>query len=421
MDKIDAKIVAALRQNAKIDNGLVGVLENKEEKIDALVRVRNPLQLGLLERNFDVIKSYPFIRSVGIKCGLGEAIRLERMQEVEYVSAQSTVFALSDFDEKNGKYDGNVGNCNKCDNGRNSRSVGNVGNREKYINGGNNEKVINNEKAYSNGMFSQYPIAKFSKELTGEGVTLCVMDTGINPHCDLSVPRNRIVHFEDMVGGEVKPYDDNGHGTFVAGVACGDGFTSAREVVGVAPKANVLGIKVIGDKGESGTFKILDGMQWLFDNFRQYGVKVVCMSFGAEPLSYADPLKIGVEMLSRSGLIVVAAAGNSGENSLKSPAISNEIIAVGAVDKEDRIAEFSSRGVYQGAKRPDVYADGIKVKGIKAGGSYTYMSGTSVAAPYVAGACCLLCEKYRNLTPYQAKQAVLYHSSVVGDALIFRV
>lgn len=379
MDKIDAKIITALRQNAKIDNGLVGVLENKEEKIDALVRVRNPLQLGLLERNFDVIKSYPFIRSVGIKCGLNEAIRLERMQEVEYVSAQSTVFALSDSSE-------NIG-----------------------------------EKAYSNGMFSQYPVAKFSKELTGEGVTLCVMDTGINPHCDLSVPKNRIVHFEDMVGGEDMPYDDNGHGTFVAGVACGDGLTSAREVVGVAPKANVLGIKVIGDKGESGTFKILDGMQWLFDNFRQYGVKVVCMSFGAEPLSYADPLKIGVEMLSRSGLIVVAAAGNSGENSLKSPAISNEIIAVGAVDKEDRIAEFSSRGVYQGAKRPDVYADGIKVKGIKAGGSYTYMSGTSVAAPYVAGACCLLCEKYKNITPYQAKQAVLRHSLTIDGVRVFRI
>lgn len=382
MDKIDAKIVAALRQNAKIDNGLVGVLQNKEEKTDALVRVRNPLQLGLLERNFDVVKSYPFIRSVGIKCGLGDAIRLERMQEVEYVAAQSMVFALSDVNEIN---------------------------------------EINGKNVCSNGMFSQYPIAKFSKELTGEGVTLCVMDTGINPHCDLSVPKNRIVHFEDMVGGEDKPYDDNGHGTFVAGVACGDGLTSAREVVGVAPKANVLGIKVIGDKGESGTFKILDGMQWLFDNFRQYGVRVVCMSFGAEPLSYADPLKIGVEMLSRSGLIVVAAAGNSGENSLKSPAISNEIIAVGAVDKADRIAEFSSRGVYQGAKRPDVYADGIKVKGIKAGGSYTYMSGTSVAAPYVAGACCLLCEKYKNLTPYQAKQAVLYHSSIVDGARVFRI
>ena len=379
MDKIDVKMLAMLRTNCKIDKGLVGVLGKQEDKIDALVRVRNPLHLGLLEGRFDVIRSYPFIRSVGIKCGLEEAIRLERMQEVEYVSAQSRVFALSDF------------------------------------------KDDNSEKVYSNGMFSQYPIAKFSKELTGEGVTLCVMDTGINPHCDLSVPKNRIVHFEDMIGGENKPYDDNGHGTFVAGVACGDGLTSAREVVGVAPRANVLGIKVIGDKGESGTFKILDGMQWLFDNFRQYGVKVVCMSFGAEPLSYADPLKIGVEMLSRSGLIVVAAAGNSGENSLKSPAISNEIIAVGAVDKADRIADFSSRGVYHGAKRPDVYTDGIKVKGIKAGGSYTYMSGTSVAAPYVAGACCLLCEKYKNITPYQAKQAVLYHSQVVDGVRVFRV
>lgn len=377
MDKIDAKVIDFLRQNQKIDDGLVGVLERKEEKIDALVRVRNPLHLGILERNFDVVKSYPFIRTVGIKCGLADAIKLERMREVEYVSAQSTVFALSDDDLT---------------------------------------KNVRSEQS-----FFQYPTASFSENLTGDGVTLCVMDTGVSPHCDLSVPKERIVHFVDMVGGEKNPYDDNGHGTFVAGVACGDGLTSAREIRGVAPKANVLGVKVIGQKGESGTFKILDGMQWLFDNFRQYGVKVVCMSFGAEPLSYADPLKIGVEMLARSGLIVVAAAGNSGENSLKSPAISNEIIAVGAVDSDDRVADFSSRGVYQGAKRPDVYADGIKVRGIKAGGSYTYMSGTSVAAPYVAGACCLLCEKYKNITPYQAKQAILRQCSVVDGQRIFRL
>ena len=377
MDKIDAKIITALRQNSKIDNGLVGVLENKEEKIDALVRVRNPLQLGLLEHNFDVIKSYPFIRSVGIKCGLNEAIRLERMQEVEYVSAQSTVFALSDL----------------------------------------NENI--NEKAYSNGMFSQYPVAKFSKELTCEGVTLCVMDTGINPHCDLSVPKNRIVHFEDMVGGEDMPYDDNGHGTFVAGVAAGNGTLSAKGVRGVAPMANVLSVKVIEKKGESGTFKILDGMQWLFDNFRQYGVRVVCMSFGAEPLDYADPLKIGAEMLSRSGLIVVAAAGNSGENSLKSPAISNEVIAVGAVDEQNNIAKFSSRGSYKGIKRPDVYCLGTNVRGIKVGGAYSSMSGTSVAAPYVAGACCLLCQKYSKITPFQAKNAILNASIDINGTKIF--
>ncbi len=371
MDKLDRSIIDMMRTDRKFDGNLVNVL-GVHQSVSALVRVHNPLHLGMLERNFKVTAMYPFIRSVGIRCELKDAIKLERMQEVEYVSAQGKVFAL----------DNDFG-------GLDSRNIANS--------------------------------LSLSTDLDGDGVTMCVMDTGVSPHSDLSIPRERIVHFVDMIGSDSEPYDDNGHGTFVAGVACGNGTLSGGRIMGVAPRANIVGLKVIGASGESGTFKILDGMQWLFDNFRQYGIRVVCMSFGAEPQSYADPLKIGAEMLSRSGLTVVVASGNSGENALKSPAISNEVIAVGAVDGNDKLAPFTSRGVYQGALRPDVFADGVEIKGISAGGTYSTMTGTSAAAPYVAGACCLLCQKYRNITPRQIKHAIINSANTVDGNKIFRL
>lgn len=406
MDKIDKNIISRLSAQSKISGGVVTTLcEN--ESADALVRVRNPLHLGYIERNFDVCGLYPFIRSVAIKCSLKDAVKLERMQEVEYVSAQSKVLALSDDEEKHVLNDGKINQNHK---GENNSDFDNLTTQN---------DVYERRNVSNNGLFS--PVPTFDESLDGSGVTLCVMDTGVSPHLDLSVPRERIVHFVDMINESAEPYDDNGHGTFVAGVAAGNGNASARKTAGVAPKANIVGVKVIDDSGESGTFKILDGMQWLFDNFRRYDVRVVCMSFGAEPLEYADPLKIGVEMLARSGLIVVCASGNSGAGSLKSPAISTEVISVGAVDKNLNVASFSSRGYYGGAYRPDVYSQGVDVAGIQVGGTYGKMSGTSVSAPYVAGACCLLCQKYRKLTPYQAKIGVLNRAILKNDIRILQL
>lgn len=406
MDKIDKNIISRLSARSKISGGIVTTLcEN--ESADALVRVRNPLHLGYIERNFDVCGLYPFIRSVAIKCSLKDAVKLERMQEVEYVSAQSKVLALSDDEEKHALNDGKINQNRK---GENNSDFDNLTTQN---------DVYERRNVSNNGLFS--PVPTFDESLDGSGVTLCVMDTGVSPHLDLSVPRERIVHFVDMINESAEPYDDNGHGTFVAGVAAGNGNASARKTAGVAPKANIVGVKVIDDSGESGTFKILDGMQWLFDNFRRYDVRVVCMSFGAEPLEYADPLKIGVEMLARSGLIVVCASGNSGAGSLKSPAISTEVISVGAVDKNLNVASFSSRGYYGGAYRPDVYSQGVDVAGIQVGGTYGKMSGTSVSAPYVAGACCLLCQKYRKLTPYQAKIGVLNRAILKNDIRILQL
>lgn len=412
MDKIDQKIIRRLSEQSKISSGVVATL-CANEHADALVRVRNPLHLGYIERNFNVCGLYPFIRSVAIKCDLKDAVRLERMQEVEYVSAQSKVLALG----------GDIGNpTSRTANFQNNTAI-DTGDRT-HNDSRNNESGENTADkrdfhVENSGLFS--PIPTFDDSLDGSGVTLCVMDTGVSAHLDLSVPRERIVHFVDMIGEQSEPYDDNGHGTFVAGVAAGNGNTSAKSVMGVAPRANIVGVKVIDKSGESGTFKILDGMQWLFDNFRRYDIRVVCMSFGADPLEYADPLKIGVEMLSRSGLIVVCASGNSGKDSLKSPSISSEVISVGAVDKNMNVAAFSSRGYYGSAYRPDVYALGVDALGIQVGGTYSKMTGTSVSAPYVAGACCLLCQKYRKLTPYQAKLGVLNRSILKNEVRILNL
>ena len=101
----------------------------------------------------------------------------------------------------------------------------------------------------------------------------CVLDTGVAPHLDISVPRDRIKEFHDFVGEGEHPYDDNGHGTFVAGVAAGGGVLSAGRVRGVAPEAEIVALKVIGASGETGAFTILEGMQdGSFHHTRRYAV-----------------------------------------------------------------------------------------------------------------------------------------------------
>ena len=284
--------------SGKMDASLVKLL-GREGSACAVVRVQSPRQLGMLSRHFDVAARFPFINSVGVRLSRSDAERLVAMQEVVSVTAQGRVRALAD-----------------AASGVPSASEGNDG----YA-------------ADTLGV----------RGLTGRGVRLAVLDTGVSPHLDLSVPKDRIAVFRDFTGEGEFPYDDNGHGTFVAGVAAGGGTLSAGEVRGVAPEAEIVAVKVIGASGETGAFTILEGMQWLFDNCERLGVKVACMSFGADPLPSSDPLKMGADMLSRRGITVVCASGNSGAGTLKSPGVSREVISVGAVDERLKVAEFTSR------------------------------------------------------------------------------
>lgn len=102
---------------------------------------------------------------------------------------------------------------------------------------------------------------------SGKGVTVAVIDTGVSPHTDLVKPRNRIIGFKDFVNGKTAPYDDNGHGTHIAGVIASSGFSSNGRYTGVAPDTNILGIKALDETGGGSTSDIVSSILFLSNHF----------------------------------------------------------------------------------------------------------------------------------------------------------
>lgn len=245
----------------------------------------------------------------------------------------------------------------------------------------------------------------------GQNITVAFIDTGITPHLDFIIPENRIIEFVDLINKQTLPYDDNGHGTFVASVCGGSGKRSKQNYSGIAPKINIVSIKALDKKGETDSNKILEAMQYVYENAERLKIKVVCMSFGADSLGNNDPLQKGALALWNKGIIVVAAAGNSGpkEHTIKSPGTSPKIITVGGLDNtyenDLKVADFSSRGPIPTRFKPDLIAPSVEIVGanIKPDEPYIKMSGTSVATPIVAGICAIMLNKNKNLTPDRLK------------------
>lgn len=252
----------------------------------------------------------------------------------------------------------------------------------------------------------------------GKGVTICFIDTGIAPHFDFIFPYSRIVKFIDLINNKSSPYDDNGHGTFVCGMACGNGIYSKNNI-GIAPQSNIISIKALDRDGSSNSNTILDAMQWIYDNQKTYNISIVCMSFGAEPTE-KNPLSQGAEALWNLGITVVAAAGNSGpkNHSIKSPGVNPKIITVGGYDFVNfKVANFSSRGPTQLGNKPDVIAPAVDMISCNNNNSipYTKMSGTSVATPIIAGVCAIVKSRYKNATNDQIKKFLLAHCKPISN------
>jgi len=255
---------------------------------------------------------------------------------------------------------------------------------------------------------------------SGKGVGIAVVDTGVYPHPDFA---GRIAAFYDFVHGRQTPYDDQGHGTFCAGCALGSGAASGGQYAGMAPGAHLIALKALDENGGGKISNILRALQWVSDHAAEHAIKVVSLSFGVEP-GLLDPrfdsLALAAEALWRQGIVVAAAAGNSGPrlNSINSPGSADSILTVGAADDRGEtptVARFSSRGGANG-KKPDVVAPGVDItapqadvdyrEGPTVQAGYTTLSGTSFSTPVVAGCAALLLEKHPDWTPGRVKAAI---------------
>lgn len=275
---------------------------------------------------------------------------------------------------------------------------------------------------------------------SGKGIGIAILDTGIYPHPDLTTPVNRIVAFKDYVKGRTKPYDDNGHGTHCAGDAASSGFKSGGVYSGPAPKANLIGVKVLNKLGSGLMSDIIAGIQWCIDNKENYKIRVLSMSLGAKASSSYkdDPLCTAVEKAWDSGIAVCVAAGNEGpeEGTISSPGIDPKIITVGALDDrntvetpDDKIASFSSCGpTIDGLVKPDLVAPGVNIVSLRSPKSYidksnkkarvsewyTPLSGTSMATPVCAGVAALIIARYSGISPDELKELMVKTSRTLN-------
>jgi subtilisin family serine protease len=253
---------------------------------------------------------------------------------------------------------------------------------------------------------------------TGTGVDVAVLDTGVDPgHPDLA---GRIEEATSFVPGE-EVTDRHGHGTHVASTIAGTGAASGGAEKGVAPGAGLHIGKVLNDAGEGQDSWIISGMEWAVRTAR---AKVINMSLGGGPTDGTDPLSAAVDRLSaETGALFVIAAGNSGPDveSVGAPGAASSALTVGAVDGNDMLASFSSRGPRTGdsAPKPDLSGPGVDILAARSQyapegeGAYQTMSGTSMATPHVAGAAALLAAAHPDWAGPRLKDALMSTSVAV--------
>lgn len=271
---------------------------------------------------------------------------------------------------------------------------------------------------------------------TGQGVTIALIDTGVDPTGDLA---GQVVHAEDFTS-EQNNADSYGHGTFVAGLIDGRGAGSGGAVEGAAPGAKLVSIKIAGADGTTDVLKVLAALEWIVDYKDVYGIRIVNLSLGfnAGQSYLVDPLDFAVERVWNDGIVVVAAAGNGNNvpGSITAPGNDPRIITAGSSnDKttvsltDDRLAAFSGVGpTVDGLAKPDVLAPGQSVVSSRSPGStidtayprsaigsrYAKGSGTSFSSALVTGAAALILQRSPSLSPDQVKNRLLTTTKRIG-------
>jgi serine protease AprX len=263
----------------------------------------------------------------------------------------------------------------------------------------------------------------------GSGVTVAMLDTGIQPVPDLA---GRIKASADFTS-EGDGLDRYGHGTHMAGIIAGTGSSSNGTWSGVAPKADLVSVKVAGADGSTDVSVVIAGLQWIVGNRSTFGIKVLNLSFGTDSVqSYlVDPLNYAVEQVWLSGIFVAVAAGNRGPiaGTIGKPGDDPYVVSVGAANlngtsdrSDDTVAEFSSRGPTQDSLvKPDLGAPGISIVSNRVKGStvdlahplaavddnYMKGTGTSQATAVIAGVAALMYQARPSMSANVAKATIV--------------
>ena len=252
---------------------------------------------------------------------------------------------------------------------------------------------------------------------TGKGIGVCILDTGIYEHIDFT---GRIWTFYDFLDFKRRPYDDNGHGTHVAGLVAGDGTASMGKYRGAAPGCGIISLKVLDRYGTGSQDDVLRALRWIRENRQQYRIRVVNISVGTTCNSKRNHARLleSVEQLWDEGVVVVTAAGNQGPRpgSITAPGSSKKIITVGSSDMITSAFPISGRGpTRECICKPDVVAPGQSIMSCAPRpGRYVAKSGTSMSTPRISGGIALLLEKYPELTNVQIKERLLRTAKDLG-------
>ncbi|MEQ4301493.1 S8 family serine peptidase [Plantactinospora sp. B6F1] len=253
----------------------------------------------------------------------------------------------------------------------------------------------------------------------GRGVDVAVLDTGIDDtHPDL---KDKVAASKSFVPGVTSVKDGHGHGTHVASTIVGSGAASDGRRKGVAPGARLLVGKVLDDTGYGDFSWIMAGMEWAAHHAR-----IVSMSLGGPVTDGSDIVTQSVNQLTaETGALFVIAAGNSGQpETIATPGTAEAALTVGATDKSDQLAWFSSQGPrLDGMLKPDIAAPGAGIVAARAAGTvpgpivdgvYTQLNGTSMATPHVAGAAAILAQTHPDWTAARLKSALMSTAKDVG-------
>lgn len=259
----------------------------------------------------------------------------------------------------------------------------------------------------------------------GAGTTVAIIDTGLDGnHTSLDDQDDdpdtydpKILGFYDAVNspddtsGNIFPFDDQGHGSHCGGTTAGTGAPT-YEHPGMAPQAHLVGVKVLGADGSGSFAGVMAGMQWTIDTMHQYNTRIASMSLGGPGAiewtsSEEDSVNRQANEMVRAGIALYIAAGNNGVSAqIGTPGSAEDVITVGALDKDTSIAVYSSQGpTEEGRVKPNIAYMGSSIMSVEynSGDQYSAKSGTSMATPGAAGVGALMLQANPNLSPFDIR------------------